>query len=345
MLVTIMHISDLHRDSGSRISTAALLESLRRDRDRYTAGGSIPRPDIAVVSGDVVYGVRPTESDADTKLRLQYDEAHEFLVALSDTFFNGERERIVIVPGNHDVSMPHVQRATAIVELPTTTDQRSLMAQQLGQECSLWRWSWDQFTMHHINDRDIYNQRLEPFSEFYAKFYQGKRTFSLDPPAQFSVHDFPDLGLVFAGFSSCYENDLYNRTGSIHPDCVAGATRQIYEFTRRGRMAVAVWHHSLQGGPKDTDYVDADILQSLMDGNFALAMHGHQHRPQLLEHRFTADRKRGIVVLSAGTLCGGPKSLPSGRMRAYNLVVLDGEARRGVIHVRDMQNTDFSLPV
>lgn len=345
MPVTILHISDLHRDAGSRVTTAALIESLRRDRDRYTCDGAIPKPDIAVVSGDVIYGIGPTESDADKKLVLQYDEAHEFLVALADTFFHGQRERVVIVPGNHDVSLPHVQRATTVVDLPAVPDQRALMAQQFCQDGSKLRWVWNEFTMRRITDGDTYNRRFEPFAEFYAKFYQGRRTFPLDPAAQFSVHDFPELSLVFAGLSSCYENDLYNRTGRIHPDCVASVTRQISEFTRRGRLAVAVWHHSLQGGPKDTDYVDADILQSLMDGGFALAMHGHQHRPQLLEHRFTADRKRGIVVLSTGTLCGGPRSLPSGRMRAYNLVVLDVESRHGIVHVRDMQNADFSLPV
>jgi hypothetical protein len=35
----ILHISDLHRDAGSAISTTTLLESLRLDRERYAAGG------------------------------------------------------------------------------------------------------------------------------------------------------------------------------------------------------------------------------------------------------------------------------------------------------------------
>ncbi len=139
MSTTILHISDLHRDSGSRITTSALLESLRRDRDRYVSN-SLPKPDIAVVSGDIVFGVGPTASDGDQKLLSQYDEAYKFLVELSDNFFDGQREHVVVVPGNHDISLPHVHRATAVVDLPTLTEQRSLLAQQLNQDGSLLRW-------------------------------------------------------------------------------------------------------------------------------------------------------------------------------------------------------------
>jgi hypothetical protein len=345
MPVTILHLSDLHRDSGSRLSTTALLDSLRRDRTRYTTDEKIARPDIAVVSGDVVYGVGPSEAGGEAKLARQYDEAFEFLVALAEEFFGGDRERVVIVPGNHDVSLPHVELSTEIIALPDLPEQRALLSQRLGFDGSQLRWSMSDLTMRRIKDAEIYNRRFEPFARFYDKFYGTGRSFSLEPGDQISIHDFPTFGIVIAGLSSCYENDLYNRTGRIYPDCVASASRRVAELTRRGRLALAVWHHSLQGGPRDVDYLDADVLQSLMDGDFVLAMHGHQHRPQVLEHRFTADRTRGMVVVSAGTLCGGPRSLPSGRMRAYNILTLDPYAKNGVIHVREMKNTDFSLPV
>lgn len=91
--------------------------------------------------------------------------------------------------------------------------------------------------------------------------------------------------------------------------------------------------------------MDADVLQSLMDGGFVIGLHGHQHRPQFLEHRFTVDGKRGLAVISAGTLCGGPQTLPAGRMRAYNLVLVDTEKRSGAVHVRDMKNSSFGSPV
>ncbi|MBT2304537.1 metallophosphoesterase [Variovorax paradoxus] len=343
-MVTILHISDLHRDSGSRLTTGSLLESLRLDRDRYV-GATLRPPDLAIVSGDVVYGVNSNEADSDARLKGQYDEACDFLARLADLFFDGDRERIVLVPGNHDVSHPHVLRATAPENLPVEKDKRAMLAKQLAAEGGSWRWAWEDFSLRRVVDQNEYQRRMEPFAQFFSAFYKGRRSFSLDPAGQFSLHDFPGLGIVVAGLSSCCDNDLFNRSGRIHPDAVAGATRAVADFVRRGRVPIAVWHHNLAGGPRDSDYVDADFLQSLIDGRFVLGLHGHQHRPQFLEHRFTADRKRALAVISAGTLCGGPHSLPSGRKRAYNLIELSPEDGCGILQVREMKNEGFSLPV
>lgn len=343
-MVTFLHISDLHRDSGSGLTTTSLLESLRLDRERYIAEGMSP-PDIAIVSGDIVYGVSKDDASSDAALKAQYDEAHDFLVRLSTLFFSGNRDRIVIVPGNHDISHPHVLRSTVPEAIPADGDRRKIIAGQLAEDESPWRWVWSDFSLRRISDRAQYAARLGPFAEFYDSFYEGRRSFSLDPSRQLALHDFPDLGVVVAGFSSCCENDLFNRCGRIHPDCIAGATRDVADLVRLGRMPIAVWHHNLAGGPKDSDYVEAEFLQSLMDGGFVLGFHGHQHRPQFIEHRFTADKEKAIAVISAGTLCGGPRTLPSGRMRAYNLICIDTGTGRCSLHVRDMKNSNFSSPV
>lgn len=344
-MTTILHISDLHRDAGSAITTTTLVESLRLDRERYQADNSALAPDLAIVSGDIAYGVAVDDADADRKLQGQYEEALDFLVDLARVFFQGDRERVVLVPGNHDVSHPHVLRSTKLTPLPADPEQRAMLARQLRDEDSAWRWVWSDFALRRIDDLSMYHRRLEPYANFYSAFYEGKRTFSLDPRKQFAVHDFPGLGVVVGALSSCCNNDLFNRMGRIHPDCVAYVTRAVDDYVKKGRLALAVWHHNLAGGPNDSDYVDADVLQSLMDGGFAIGLHGHQHRPQFLEHRFTADGKRGIAVISAGTLCGGPQALPSGRMRAYNLVVIDTGQRSGAVHVRDMKNSSFGSPV
>ncbi len=343
MPATILHISDLHRDAGSAITSNTLLESLRLDRERYMAAEGLLAPDIAVVSGDIVLGV--SDAGADAKLVEQYEEALEFLVALTDLFFGGNRDRVVLTPGNHDVSHPHVLRATELTPLPTESEQRAIVARQLREEDSVWRWAWREFALRRIHDRSSYDRRLEPYATFYSSFYGGKRTFSIEPSKQFAVHDFPEFGLVIAALSSCCNNDLFNRAGRIHPDCVAGATRAVAQQVKRGQVALATWHHNLAGGPNDSDYVDADVLQSLIDGGFVIGLHGHQHRPQFLEHRFTADRRRGMAVVSAGTLCGGPRTLPTGRMRAYNIMVVDPQKQEGALHVREMQNSTFGLPV
>ncbi len=343
-MATILHISDLHRDTGTKLTTSSLLESLRLDRDRYVSEG-IMSPDLAVVSGDIVYGVTSNDANSDEALKQQYGEAFKFLVQLADLFFQGKRERVILVPGNHDVSHPHVLRATEIEEIPTEKDQRQLVAKQLASDGVVWRWVCSDFVLRRVTKPDEYRDRLKPFADFFGSFYKGRHAFSLVSEEQFAIHDLPELGLVLVGLSSCCENDLFNRAGRIHPDCIAGATRGVAGLVNAGRLPIAVWHHNLSGGPKDSDYVDAEFLQSLMDGGFVMGLHGHQHRPQFIEHRFTADQQKAIAVVSAGTLCGGPNSLPTGRRRAYNLISIDPITGTSSVHVREMKNGEFGLPV
>jgi len=345
MATTIMHVSDLHRDSESRVTTKTLLSSLQRDFGRYTQNEGIPKPDLAVVSGDIVYGVKSTDPNGVQKLEAQYNEAFETLVSLADRFFEGDRERVIIVPGNHDVSMLHVDRSLRKMEIPPDVGKRKLLARQLNEPASIYRFNLEDFALLEIENTELYDQRLEPYSKFYERFYNGKRKFSMNPERQFAVHDFPSLGICIVGLSSCHENDLYNRTGQIHVEAITQAMDSIVPFAKSGRLIISAWHHSIQGGPKDTDYIDSGFLRHLMDSNCSIGLHGHQHRPQLLEHRFSADSQRKISIISAGTLCGGPHSLPTGRMRAYNLIVLDLELSIGTIHVRTMNNDDFSSPI
>ncbi|WP_081769038.1 metallophosphoesterase [Herbaspirillum sp. RV1423] len=342
-MATILHISDLHRDADSGLTTTTLLESLRLDRERYVSAG-ISAPDLAIVSGDLVLGVKEDTAESTNELKRQYAEVSEFLSLLADLMFGGDRSKIVIVPGNHDVSHPHVIRATAPIAIPDEPSKRRFLAQELARG-GRFRWNANELLVREIIDREIYSKRLEPFAEFYSSFYHGSRIFSLQDEKQCEVFDYPSLNLTVVGLSSCSENDLYNRAGRIHPDSVAAATMQISRLTKQGRIAVAVWHHNLSGGPRDSDYVDPEFLQTLMDGGFLFGIHGHQHRPQYLEQKFTVDGKRSLAVISSGTLCGGPHTLPAGRMRAYNLIKIECDTGQCRLHVREMKNGNFGAPV
>ncbi|ENY6786352.1 metallophosphoesterase family protein [Providencia huashanensis] len=342
---TILHLSDLHRDSGSRIKTQPLLSSLYRDRKRYIENEGIPKPDIAVISGDIVYGVRGDDPDGDRNLELQYEEAYETLAGLAERFFDGDREKIIVAPGNHDISMPHVLRAMKRLDTPPDDDKRRMLIQKVWEDDSRYRLNIPEMSVYEITNPTVYHQRLEPYAKFYDRFYEGKRKFSLNPKEQYSIHEYPELDICVVAFSSCLENDLYNRTGAISAEAINHAMDEIAPKVESGALAISVWHHSIQGGPKENDYIDSDFLRLLMDSDCSIGMHGHQHRSGLLENRFSPDVQRHISVISAGTLCGGPRSLPPGRMRGYNVVVLDREAGHGTVHVRAMTNNDFSAPI
>jgi 3',5'-cyclic AMP phosphodiesterase CpdA len=104
MKFSILHISDLHRDLTNQLGNAPLLESLVRDvEQRYSTNDPpITKPVICIVSGDLVYGAKAGSPHFAAELTRQYNQAIELLVGIADGLFEGDRQRVVLVPGNHD---------------------------------------------------------------------------------------------------------------------------------------------------------------------------------------------------------------------------------------------------
>ena len=342
MKLSILHISDLHCDPDGPINRAMLLESLLRDRDKYTSDEDpiISPPDLIIVSGDVAQGVKYDVPNTDTLVKRQYDEALKFLEELASNFVSGDKQRIVIVPGNHDVNDSRFREALTTKEV-TPAISAQLPSQLFHSSTSL-RWSWPDLALYEIVDRDKYNERLSYFANFYESFYGDARSYSILPSEQFDIFDFPDWEITVVGFSSCHNNDLLNRPGMISPDALAAAGDWFRASGHEERLRLAAWHHNVEGPPLKSDYMDPDVVQNFIDGGYSLGFHGHQHKPQFLNSRFRYGRNRGITLVSAGTL-GGDPAYQFGR--TYNIVEIDTELRTGVLHVREMQADNPAMAI
>ena len=343
MNISILHISDLHRDPQNPISNRVLIDSLEKDRDRYTSPGkpTIHAPNLIIISGDIVQGVKHGEPNPESTLRKQYDEALDFLNELTNRFVSGDKRRVVIVPGNHDVSDYAFRRSIQAIEI--TADRKKTLIPQLFSTNSLYRWSWNDLMLYEIFDLEQYNKRFEPFTDFYTSFYEGQRSYSINPSEQVDVFDLTNLGIAIVGFCSCYNNDLLNKLGAIHPECIVEAGKQLHDSKSSNKpLLIAVWHHNAEGPPQENDYMDPDIVQNLIDRGFSLGFHGHQHKPQFLDTRFRHGLDRRITVISAGTLCGGAAFRYA---RSYNVVEIDIENRTGRLHLREMQNDNLLMPI
>jgi len=342
MNLSILHISDLHRDRNNPLRNDVLLNSLYNDCRHFSVEQEpkVRAPDLIIVSGDIIQGIKFDVEDPEKCLREQYREASEFLIKLSDRFVGGDRERVVIVPGNHDISAYHLHKSLELVDI--LSDRKKDLINELFRPQSLLRWSWEDLKLYKIADDEIYRQRMAAFAEFYSTFYDGKRIYDLDPAKQIDVFDYPEYELTVVGFSSCYNNDLMNRQAAIHPCCIAEADEILSQPSYASRIRMAIWHHNTEGSPMLSDYMDSDLIQNLIDRGFTLGLHGHQHRPQFLDTRFRHGVDRKITVISAGTLCGGA-SFRHGR--AYNVVELNTAERTGRLHVREMQNDNLLLPI
>lgn len=347
MRYSVLHLSDLHRDPNDELDNLPLIESLVRDADTFaTANPSIPYPAIAVVSGDLIYGVKPGVVDYKTEIRRQYDEARAFLDLLTERFFDSDRSKVVILPGNHDVCYGDVLASAQLIPIPAEMSERRKLVEEFFSPKSSLRWSWSELTFYRIVDQEKYQSRLEDFSNLYSQFYNGQRQFDLNPENQYQLFDYPALELTVAALSSCHNNDPFHRAGAFHPRCIAHVSRLLGSREYSGRLILGAWHHSVFGSPAQDDFADSGILQVLIDKGFSLGLHGHQHRTQFVDERYQLDtRGRKITVVSAGTLCAGPRHLNPGEPRSYNVIEIDTTSWVGRIHQRVMMNRDFAMPI
>jgi 3',5'-cyclic AMP phosphodiesterase CpdA len=347
MRFSILHISDLHRDLTDEIDNRWLLDSLETDSRQFELQTpAIRKPSLCIVSGDLIHGVSAGISDAEKELQRQYAQAEEFLIGLADRFFNGDREKVVILPGNHDIAYNEVVASTTRIVIPTDPGMQAELVRELFSPNSMLRWSWKELCFYKITDHDRYLRRLRHFADIYARFYRGKRSYSLEPDRQFDVFDFPEHSFCIATLNSCLNNDPLRRSGALHPVALTEACRLLRHPTRAGWLMAATWHHNLAGGPNSDDYIDPQFVQLLIDAGVSLGFHGHQHLPECFDERYRiGPSPRKMTIISASTLCAEPKNLRPGVPRSYNVVEVDLDTWTGRVHQRQMINMLFNLPV
>ncbi len=345
--ISLIHISDLHRDPNNPISNEALLNSLIQDVEGAKAEEpEIPAPQIIIVSGDIIQGAGKDVMNPEEVLRGQYEQAELFLGALADKLLGGDRQRLIISPGNHDINFSKVFSALQEIDYASVDENKQReYAGLIWDHQSKFRWSWSDFKLYEIINEPLYEERLSDFIAFYNKFYGGARVYSSDPTQQFDIFDFPDLDVVITTFNSCFRNDPLNRQGTIHPQAFSNACQALRDRKFRGRLRLAVWHHSTKGTPRQDDYMDSDFLQQLVAHGYSLGFHGHQHKPEFIDEKFAFGGVGKVNVLSASTLAGGAHTLAPGATLGYNRVVLDTENWNGELHVRQMRNSEFLSPI
>ncbi len=320
--ISIAHISDLHRSQDNPVTNKALWASLMNDMDSYVEKG-IRKPDILVVSGDLVQGAK-----IDEDFEAQYEEAIEFLVHLADNLFEGDRSKIILVPGNHDVNWSISKASMEQIPEDRYLDEKGLIKREFQDHVrpsgrNFHRWSWPERSFYKIKCQRTYNQRFSHFSEMYSKFYEGRRSYSQAPDEQFDIFDYPEYGITFVGLNSCFCNDHLNRSGSINPDGLAGVGLQLRNYRKDGRFIFSVWHHNTRGGPHDNDYIESSFLRSLISYGVKIGFHGHQHKQEVLREESNIIDHDRMILISAGSLCAGPMELPAGYNQQYNILEME----------------------
>ena len=331
-ICSILHISDLHKRFDDDYDN--LLHSMKEDCNKYMLQYNLPKPEIIIVSGDLVRGGTSNE------INSQYAQVSKFLNNLTEFFLYNNKTRIIIVPGNHDIDW-NISKSSMCKH-----DNNVNILKQIKENSKI-RWSWEELCLYKIIDEDLYNSRMDSFITFYNNFYEGIKTYSKEPKEQYQIFDIPELNIACVAYNSCYKNDHLNCAGCIHTTCITRSSDQIFNLHKMGRLLIGVWHHHTSGLPKEDNYLDYTILKYMIDKNLQIGLFGHQHLCRIInEYKNVIDDKR-ILLLSAGTLYGDKKYLPPNTQRQYNIILLNflKSEIKCSIYVREDRSQSFEIPI
>jgi hypothetical protein len=202
MPYSILHISDLHRSPTDPISNDELVSALVSDRSRYIAEAPPVRaPDAIIVSGDVIQGVPLGTPNHAAELANQYATAENFLDELVNRFVSGDRSRLIVLPGNHDIDWNTA--FSAMVPVATDKEPQDIAA-ELYKHGSTFRWDWRRKQLYQIVNEDLYAKRLDAFWDFFGRFYLGvPHLLRAAPKADYNLFSLMEDRIGVAAFNSC----------------------------------------------------------------------------------------------------------------------------------------------
>jgi len=273
---SILHISDLHRSRDEPVDNDTLVAALLADRDRYLGEmPAVPPPGAIIVSGDLIKGAPIGLANWADEIRSQYRVAGEFLDHLARRFLDGDRSRLILVPGNHDVCW---NTSFASMELVPEREYPKDVRAALVEPTTNYRWSWKERALYRIRDADAYAQRLNFYWEFVVDFYQGVPLLrAIDGNRGYQLFEVHNRQIVVAAFNSLSSNDCFSYSGGIPGGVVARCNLELRDIPHTYSLRIAVWHHSVQGPPFHDDYMDIGQIYEMTGLRFQLGIHGHQH--------------------------------------------------------------------
>ncbi|MEL6960240.1 MAG: metallophosphoesterase [Pseudomonadota bacterium] len=330
-----MHLSDLHRSPSDPVDNDTLLSSLLQDRDRYTRSfDGVGAPDAIMVSGDVIQGAYLNAKEWQRDVEEQYHAASEFLSSLCDLFLDGDRSKLILVPGNHDVCWNSAIAAMERIDDPELCNK--IPPNEFFNPSGDYRWSWKERAVYKIVDRQKYDDRLRAYRKFEREFYGPTNLkIPLNPDPDFNLFELDEGRILVAGFNSTYGNDCFAFHGAVSPGAVGRCNLAIRKLDRVPDLKIAVWHHGMYAPPSSSDYIDQSFVHELIGCEFQLGLHGHQHIAALNAHYIHLPEQVSIPVISAGSLCAGRRELPVGHNRQYNLIKLDETRCEGQVYIRE----------
>ncbi|MFC5752605.1 TIR domain-containing protein [Actinomadura rugatobispora] len=215
-------------------TTATELQNRIWSEVTLLADAGVPRPELLVVTGNLTH----------SGSRKEFTEALSFLTSLR-ALLGLEAQRVVIVPGTHDVTRAACQAYFSSCEADD------------------------------IDPQPPYWPKWRHFSGLFKEFYQGLDPLIFDSAQPWTLFPVPDLKVVVAGLNSTLPQthrpeDRYGQAGQAQ---AAWFTERLRHFEDEGWLRLGAVEHGLVPGEPGA-LRDADTVDSLLGGHVNLFFQG-----------------------------------------------------------------------
>ena len=304
----ILHLSDIHLETlpqgrgYRRRLVLDLTENLKLKELHYL-----------VISGDLT----------NISTTPEYDAVFELLDGLQEDF-KVPAERMIIVPGNHDVNWDQAKKSYRSIP-------KNQLPSELGEE-----YIPQPGGKALRRDEERYRKRFDTFAALYKKIRDGE-TYPTDYSDQAIVYPFPEDRILFLGLNSAWQIDHHfkDRAG-INMDALDKALGKMKPGQYDAWLKIAVWHHPVAG--KDTMNADFLELLAVKGKGFDIGLHGHIHEAIEGYHKY--DTQRGLRIIGGGTFGAPAKEQVTGIPLQYNLLEFDPQNAKLTVRSRKKEKVN-----
>ena len=313
---TWLHLSDLHLRGSESSVELGHFDDMLGDIAAQIAKEHLSI-DAVFFTGDVAFSGQAE----------QYNKAIRWLDRILDLCgLSGRRDRLCIVPGNHDVNRQEVNRAGYTRRFHEDLAKRLLEGETYDE---INRWLGATPKVEDKEDRVLAFAKFRNFIEFATALYSDSEP-QFDHDKCYCVRSIEKEGYVIAvlGFNSAWLSFGDNEQGRLllGEIQVSDALEEARRKWPSACLRIGLMHHPLYWLAEN----DIHRIQQHLPGRCDIVLRGHLHYPSF-SIQSTPDAH--LLEFAAGA------SLKA-NYHAYNIVTLDLASRQGIAMVR-LQHPDI----
>ena len=293
-----LHLSDLHYGKPKDAWDAEyILEKLVDDLTHLQTEHGLC-PDLIFFSGDLAFG--QIGSGSGKNLKDQYAGVQDFLEQVR-TAFKKEipKERIFLVPGNHDVNRKRVDAMTT--PYLDSLDDQDRISDFMADGKGAWK-----LTMERLKD---YRDFLDGFGNPVLLQDSERLTYG-------TTVDINGIRVGIAGFNTVWSSGRNSKeeNGKLRV-AWKWQTAYVRKHIKDAQVKIALFHHPVSWGSEP----DKTFADDQLRNEFHFILSGHEHKTGVTPY---ADGRAGITAYACYD-----RSLGSG----YNICCLDFENQTGEV--------------